>query len=145
MREIKFNAVDEATCDYVRFDDFVSELEKEYDDTHNELLAKFLNDYYGYKLLLYTGLKDRNGAEIYDGDVVRWGMNGIELSGVRYAVVNMFPSLKFDLLFYEDEKSGIRNPPLIPFSFEFPNFIHKDTDNYLEVVGNIYENKEFLN
>ena len=137
MREIKFRAWDKKEkrmLEVVTLKQLVTE---------GALCSlKYFEDKFSMQ---YTGLKDKNGAEIYEGDVIRWGMNGLELSGVRYAVVNMFPSLKFDLLFYEDEKSGIRNHPLRPFSFEFPNFIYKDTENYLEVVGNIYENKELSN
>ena len=98
----------------------------------------------GEKLLQYTGLIDKNGKEIYEGDIVRWGMGGLELSGVRYAVVNMFPSLEFFMLFYENEETGERKKPMLPFSFKYSNFIYTDTEKYLEVVGNIYENEELL-
>ena len=95
-------------------------------------------------VMQYTGLKDKNGKEIYEGDIVRWGMDGLERSGVRYASIEFLPSLKFKLLFYENEGTGERKPPVRPYSFDFSNFIYTNTEKYLEVVGNIYENKELL-
>ena len=127
MREIKFNAVDEATCDYVRFDDFVSELEKEYDDTHNEFLAKFLEYYYGYKLLLYTGLKDRNGVEIYEGDIVEYK----DYSEYVYKVIFDEKECRFFAI-------GITKT-------QSENNLGYKINNRLKVIGNIYENKELLN
>ena len=92
-----------------------------------------------FKIMQDTGLKDVSGKEIYEGDIVRWGMNGVELSGVRYAIVNLFPSLSFDILFYENEKTKERKNG--NFSFKFDSFIYTDTEKYLEIVGNIFEEK----
>lgn len=138
MREIKFNAVDEDTGEYVRFDDFISKLKKENafgyieyrsDDTYNELLAKFLEYYYGYKLLQYTGLKDKNGVEIFEGDILK-----VKLSKPSYFDDNI-------------GKVYFRNGCFTITSVDISDdtFIYFPKSRCIEVIGNIYENKELLN
>ncbi len=124
--------------DWVNFDGDVIMMSMLRDiDTNNDNKRRF-------HIMQWTGLYDRNGLKIFEGDVVRWGMDGVELSGIRYAEVKPLPSIELNLLFYENDTTGERKPPIEPYSFKFPNFIYSNTEKYLEVVGNIYKNKEFL-
>lgn len=91
-------------------------------------------------LLQYTGLKDKNGTEIYEGDIVRWDdmTNGTKW---RVAIVELNPALQFRVVrikcdFVQSAKDG--------HIFEFGRFIYKDTHNHLEVIGNIYENPDLI-
>ena len=90
----------------------------------------------------FTGLIDKLGVEIYEGDVVKWGHlpNRTECWH-RVAKVEMFPSLQFNILHYIDSKT-LEKKKGNKHIFGFSNFIYKDTHNSLEVIGNIYENRE---
>ncbi len=82
-----------------------------------------------YDLMRDTKLKDKEGKHIYEGDIVMWGW-GIE-NPARIAIVEINPDIQF---------VGIN----IAVTFNFGNFVYRETDKYLEVVGNICENKDLL-
>jgi uncharacterized phage protein (TIGR01671 family) len=125
MREIKFRAWDKQAS--VMLPDVM---------TGNNLViyaiepeeAKFEWDYMDRDvavLMQYTGLKDCNGAEIYEGDIVLWPDQG-EFSFT--AVVKWdHHSYYMDIITWHDNAS----------------FDDQDGPE-LEVIGNIYENPELL-
>ncbi len=81
-------------------------------------------------LMQSTGLKDKNGVEIFEGDIVQWGDTpDWEEKPIRVAVVKINPDIQFD------SNVGI---------FEYGRFIYRDTERFLTVLGNIYENSELL-
>lgn len=89
----------------------------------------------GVGLEQYTGLKDKNGVKIFEGDIVLWGhVEGWEeLSGARHAVVSLDPALQFNCF--------------KPMShvFEWGSFMYTNTEQAMEVIGNIHENPELIN
>lgn len=84
-----------------------------------------------------TGLKDKNGKLIYEGDIVEFysqslldAMSRKGLARRAGQVVWNDEFLKFDV---------------IVGSNAVPNLCKETDDNNFEVIGNIYENKELLN
>jgi hypothetical protein len=68
-----------------------------------------------YEIMQYTGLKDKNGKEIYEGDIVDFGQGGVVVDD---------PILG-DFVYIEHHECGRVGEG--------------------EVIGNIYENPELLN
>ena len=86
----------------------------------------------------FTGLLDRHGKEIYEGDVVMWG-HANEYSRenpIRKAVVKLFPALHFET--FTKTEFGC------PHELHYGNFAYKDTHKHLEIIGNIHDNPEIL-
>nr|WP_298927364.1 YopX family protein [uncultured Erythrobacter sp.] len=75
-----------------------------------------------YTLMQFTGLTDKNGTEIYEGDVV-------ELHGQLFAAVYDAPQFWLS-------KDG--SPDGLEDTF------YSDSGMLYEVVGNVYENPELL-
>lgn len=83
------------------------------------------------ELMQSTGLKDKNGTEIFEGDIVRW---------TRLCI-------SFDLETYEtrsdDMEVGWCDYNAGFLAQDGTSFYKEDSSQY-EVIGNIYENPELL-
>lgn len=87
----------------------------------------------------FTGLLDKDGKEIYEGDIVMWGHLNDGWSDEtphRKAIVKLFPDLHF-LAFTKTEFGN-------PHTFHYGSFAYKDTHKYLEIIGNTFDNPELL-
>ena len=88
----------------------------------------FFRDFEEVELMQYTGLKDKNGKEIYEGDIV---LIKLDETSTWYKTVVGF-------------KKGAFIANLIDKEDYVYIFHHGFTDDDFEIIGNVYENKNLL-
>lgn len=112
MREIKFRAWDKETKRMFN----VAKLDISYDYQNNVILMQ------------HTGLHDKNGVKVYDGDILSAHLDSIFPQNETIAQV-----LWHEYGWYIKEHDSVDFTP-----------IDSSDDGLWEVVGNIYENPELL-
>jgi len=121
MREIKFRAWDRNTKEWCAIDMAYA------DDRQGPISKPVVFDGRGKCVIQqYTGLKDKNGVEIYEGDIIKYITQYYGNKLERQKVVEWIDDMQDDS-FGEPLSMGYR-------------FYGGDT----EVIGNIYENHELL-
>ncbi|WP_339002902.1 YopX family protein [Fusobacterium polymorphum] len=116
MREIKFRAWDKINKEMFNVESINFQERRVYKDVVS--YRKF-ND---IDIMEYTGLKDKNNKEIYEGDI-------ITLHNRKYKVIFNAEEARFVLR--DDE-------------FELEISFTNNNNKRMEIVGNIYENSELL-
>lgn len=167
MREIKFRAYDEEANVMVYSDEHnLIDYSYEYffEVLKDKVICVFLVDYddsFGApstdrceleKVMQYTGLHDKNGKEIYEGDIVKfddevWSSSytscGTEYDScevVNYGVVGFDEeTLRYDFVKYKYNENQVEADLHENHDLEFADFIQEH-----EIIGNIYENPEVL-
>ena len=116
MREIKFRAWNKK----LRFMDSAWLIDWEHElvchSKHNQ------SDLKDCVLLQYTGLKDKNGVEVYEGDIIR-----------------DVDCLSLWKVFYGDGAFHVRGG-----EYNLSGHLNEWAPDHCEVIGNIYENPELL-
>ncbi len=121
MREIKFRAWNKVQKKMHEVDglDFVftppALLELNHDKPEIKVVDYWVSDG-DFELMQFTGLKDKNGKEIYEGDIVEWELNP---------------------MFSKPEKSRAE----VRWSEQL---LLPHINNTSKVIGNIYKNPELL-
>lgn len=88
----------------------------------------------GEILMQFTGLKDKNGKEIYEGDIVNWKQAGgglLEPDASTYTC-----EIKW-------ERTGWACVDVKPIKDDYHSHFTFSA-SHIEVIGNIYENPELL-
>lgn len=146
MREIKFRAWDKSENKMVFQHDMNSGLaNKEYFFSlceNNVELLRYDEDYSAYigcnsELMQYIGLRDKNGKEIYEGDIVKFMDEETTYSDCGIEYDEFINTGK--VIFSNDEIMGwdITNR-----NIDLEEVWHYR--EYIEVIGNIYENPRLL-
>lgn len=116
MREIKFKAWDKELKRMTISFDFDSFL----DARDSEYGTGAIPDLSGCELMQFTGLTDKNGKEIYEGDIVKFNKQGKEvIAAVEY-----------------HEKAASFTP--------YARAKKRGSYREFEIIGNIYENEGLL-
>jgi uncharacterized phage protein (TIGR01671 family) len=130
MREYKFRAWD-SWWDKMHYFDFTKNIEATPDDElkglwilHKEGSVYAIQD--KIKIMQYTGLKDKNGKEIYEVDIVLYDRN----------IHKDIDTAKFKVVWAKDR--------YVLQEIKHKYYIDDVTWELVEVIGNIYENPELL-
>jgi uncharacterized phage protein (TIGR01671 family) len=135
MREIKFRAWDK-------------ENERMFHEitigTDSGWRVKVCGGINGYEFTQYTGLKDKNGKEVYEGDIVEYTrVNYTDCS--HQEIESIEEVIRGEMYYAEGLWPGIRLINRTGKLF-LPGMVSSDIPNIeLEIIGNIYENPELLN
>ena len=128
MREIKYKSWD--TKDKVIRDVVGMSLYHESLSVDIEFGKYLQDDIKRFELMQYTGLKDKNGVEIYEGDILSTDLSRL------YLIVEF----RNGAFMYQCHHDGQNY-----YDFMEPaNERLKFNTKYHEVIGNIYENPELL-
>src|SRR5699024_142208 len=128
-REIKFRGW-ERELQMMVYDTELGGWHFEYDGNPVRAVNQMINEEdYFYDLMQYTGLKDKNGTEIYEGDILSTDLD-------RPYLIIEFRNGAFMFQCHDNGKDY--------YDFMATTGENSNFTKYHEVIGNIYENRKLL-
>jgi len=129
MRKIKFRAWDKTDGQmYYAIEDGI-----EFDDKSNYEFRHFLTlregDYHKWEVMQFTGLLDKNGKEIYEGDIFK----------CNYCDKDLFE------IYYDEDDAKFNKRLIKGKGCGNVHCIHMTDFKRSEIIGNIYSNPELIN
>lgn len=106
-------------------------------DEDHETQPPYFEDDDDWVLMQYTGLKDKNGKEIYEGDILRY-LDSYDCSTESGYDFEEF--LNVGQVIFNDDKGRFDITNKSDISYD--DWIESVSD--CEIIGNIYENPELL-
>lgn len=95
-----------------------------------------------YELMQYTGLKDKNGKEIYEGDILK--VDDLIEEG-RFIFSNLVVKYEPAHFYAHHEKgNNLENFKYYGFDNSHIDSDGINVDRTVEIIGNIYENSDLL-
>ena len=127
MREIKFRAWDKKLKKWTNYS--ISNIDGTLIDFFNKETGFWESDRGGERFVLsqYTGLKNFSEKEIYEGDIVR--------------AVGFFKWIGVAKFFDKNKAFAFE---IIDKNYRGSRFVMNQRNQYIEIIGNIYENPELL-
>lgn len=129
MREIKFRAWDKYNKRWIT-NDVIFDLRNQ--EPSEAIINSSINNE-DILLTQYTGLKDKNGKEIYEGDILK----SVTLDEVHYEPVKFKDGRFYIEVVLPHNKERIIRSTIAHHAIDGKLLAH-------EVVGNIYENPELI-
>lgn len=147
MKELKFRVYDKDSKKMYNQDEFILTFDTVGEDIHMNKNDEVI-PLYSYELMQFTGLEDKNGKEIYKGDILSY-KRIIYTDCSKTEIEEIEEESFIEMITYAPIASVVKphSKNVKSFGYDSVNkecLILELTSDDVEIVGNVYENKDLL-